>query len=152
MFSNPIRIITYDGDELSSDRSDGYLVDMTLTISQSETETSGTSTTVFTGIGKDFDTFTIDSGEITPIPSPPGRLSTVNGWKKVEFTKSYTHHGWHYSGVILPGNNMMLGYWMRSKEGRLTRGASGPFIFWRAPESSSLLNRDNRVSFVRVTA
>ncbi|KAI5848697.1 hypothetical protein DFP73DRAFT_542092 [Morchella snyderi] len=150
-FSNHTRI-TYDGGELSSDRSDGYLVDMMLDISQSGTETSGTSTAAFTGIGKDFDTFTIKSGEITPIPSPSGRLSTVHGWKKVEFTKSYTHHGWYYSGIILPGNNMMLGYWMRSNEGLLSRGASGPFIFWRAPESSSLLNRDNRVSFVRVTS
>lgn len=70
----------------------------------------------------------------------------------MQFVKDYRSHRWAYEGVMLPGNNMILGHWRHSLDEAFAvfSGQSGPFIFWAAPEASSLEFRDNRVSVNRV--
>lgn len=133
---------------LRSDRSDGFLVD--LTFNKPGAEGAETSTTPIFGCGEDCDLFVVKGVVITPIPSPPGPLSAVSGWKKLEFIKRYRDWEWVYEGIMLPGNNMILGYWRGNKSAPFSRSTSGAFIFWRAPESSSLLSGSNRLSLVRV--
>lgn len=129
------------------DRSDGHLVDMTLSFSASSHLSCLEHK--FTGTGLDFSPFSVKSGKITPLPSPPG-TDTITGWNKVQFVKNYRSHMWVYEGVMLPGNNMILGHWRHGLDEVFAPGQSGPFVFWAAPEGSSLESRDNRLSLNRV--
>ena len=124
------------------DLSDGPLVDMTLyMINHNE----------FQGSGCDIQTFTITHGKISSTkPDPTLRYNGV--WKHIEFQKSYHSHQWTYEGVMLPGNNMILGHWRRP--GTLNspenfRGNNGPFVLWAVPEGSTIAGRDDRLGFPR---
>lgn len=127
--------------DLIFDRSDDHLVDMTLSFATS----SSSSEHKFTGTGLDFSAFSVKSGKISPLPSPPG-VDAITGWKKVQFVKNYRSHMWAYEGVMLPGNNMILGHWRHSLDEVFIPGQSGPFVFWAVPEGHSLESRDNRLS------
>lgn len=135
--------------DLIFDRSDDHLVDMTLSFAASCPSSSSSSERKFTGTGIDFSAFSVKSGKINPLPSPPG-VSAITGWKKVQFVKNYRSHTWVYEGVMLPGNNMILGHWRHSLDEVFIPGQSGPFVFWAAPEGHSLESRDNRLSLNRV--
>lgn len=125
------------------DISDSHLVDMKLSFHSPPGV--GPTEQHFTGTGRDFSDFTVISGKMTPLPSPP-EMSSITGWKKVLFIKDYRSHRWVYEGIMLPGNNMILGHWRSRMNDYSFRSRHGPFILWSAPESSSLAFRDNRVS------
>lgn len=133
-------------EDLFLDRSDNHLVDMTLSFSPPRLSSLKRH---FTGTGLDFSAFSVKTGKISPLPSPPG-ASAIPGWKKVLFVKNYRTHMWVYEGVMLPGNNMILGHWRHGLSAVFIPGQSGPFVFWAAPEGSSLESRDNRLSLNRV--
>ncbi|KAG0643385.1 hypothetical protein HOY80DRAFT_880292 [Tuber brumale] len=124
------------------DFSDGPLVDATLSM---------TSHNEFQGSGSDVQTFTITHGKISSTKRDP--TLRYNGvWKHIEFRKSYHSHQWTYEGVMLPGNNMILGHWrppgtLNSPEN--FRGNNGPFVLWAVPEGSTIAGRDDRLGFPR---
>lgn len=131
----------HESSELLSDRSDGHLVDMTLSFPP-----PSAGYTPFTGSGRDYRAFTVEDGKLTPLPDVAG----IPGWKKVRFVKEYRSHRWVYEGVMLPGNNMILGHWGHCLDEVYFSGQCGPFMFWAAPEGSSLEFRDNRVALSMV--
>lgn len=86
-------------------------------------------------------------GRIHSLPDQEG----IPGWQKVSMVKFMPdqedgHHGpgktvaWAYEGVVLPGNQIMVGRWYEP-----SNDYCGPFIFWRtsSQEGDEKLETEN---------
>jgi hypothetical protein len=121
---------------------------------------------VFTGHGRDiYGPFSI-VGVVTPLLSQ----ERIPGWHHVFMLKHYVDptgftelcaeeeaaataslndapdhevHQWRFSGVVLPGSKLMLGWWdmHRAAEEQLAAGQLGPWIMWWAEETPAWLEK-----------
>lgn len=122
---------------------------------------------VFTGHGRDiYGPFSI-VGVVTPLPPQ----ENIPGWHHVFMLKHFVDptgfmelcegeeaaatvslnaapdhelHQWRFSGVVLPGSKMMLGWWDMQREPEeqpLAAGRLGPWIMWWAEETPAWLEK-----------
>jgi len=114
-------------DGLHVDRSESTLSEFTL---------SSTSSSTFTGEGRDFAPFRFSDGHV---------VRDDRGWGQVRCRKEYIHPSaapdpvWEYAGVMTPGGNIIAGMWWSEATQEL--GRFGVFLWWNIPEESEGLGR-----------
>jgi hypothetical protein len=109
-----------------------------------------TSPEKFEGRGKDFSTFTLKEGNVTTEGVAGPEMTGLGEQRKwVSFLKDYGSHQWRYDGVMLPGNNIVLGVWRNPdvEPAMAAESRYGVFMLWAVPEGGPELGwRDNRLS------
>lgn len=90
--------------------------------------TENRSQRTFTGTGSDIMGFGITSGVLSPYQL---QLQPNIGWKQLSFIKNYFSHQWSYFGVMLPGNNLIFGFWKDPTDAP----GFGAFMYWAVPDN-----------------
>lgn len=73
----------------------------------------------FSGIGSDIYPFMMTNGKISKNLTFGG----VSNWKRVHWQKAYDSFFWHYSGILLPGSRIIVGFWGELRP-------AGIFMLW----------------------
>ncbi len=88
----------------------------------------------FEGTGVDRDPFHC-TGQLQALPPQHG----IPGWQRITLMKYFLDEDgfydpnsrWAYEGVVLPGNQIILGRWWSPLHSEGAAGMCGPFIFWK---------------------